>query len=403
VLLFSCKTEDTPATADLSQVAMDLSAPDLGGQPDLTPGPDLTMLPACLHGQERKPNGMCACISDDDLICGEGHCCATTNPCQPPTQETMYRCAPPAKRQRHAMAYDATRKRALLFGGMLYPDMPFGDAYEHTPDSWYPVRAAGNTPPARHSAAMAFDEVNNRLLMFGGQARALSMYFNDLWAFDGKSWTELLVPSPPSRRGLHGMVYDSNRRVMVLFGGDENGMALKNDLYEFNVATARWVQRDPGGGAGLPLPREGFGMAYDAKNRRTVIFGGVRATYAYLNDTWAWNGTNWTQIPTPGPPLGPPIRAYFSMAYDANRQVIVAFGGETVGGFFTALGDTWELDGNTWIRRTPMRSPSGRKGHSMIYDPGRKQVLMFGGQANDAMDAVSELWAWDGNTWMRLN
>ena len=42
-------------------------------------------------------------------------------------------------------------------------------------------------------------------------------------------------------------------------------------------------------------------MAYDSKRGRTVLFGGS-AGNVNLNDTWEWDGQDWTQVADTGPP-----------------------------------------------------------------------------------------------------
>jgi hypothetical protein len=73
-----------------------------------------------------------------------------------------------------------------------------------------------------------------------------------------------------------------------------------------------------------------------------VLFGGRvtnSSSTAYLQDTWEWDGTAWTQRVI----AGPSVREDHAMAYDSGRHVIVLFGG--LGPNFTDLSDTWELGG----------------------------------------------------------
>jgi hypothetical protein len=65
------------------------------------------------------------------------------------------------------------------------------------------------------------------------------------------------------------------------------------------------------------------------------LFGG-RSGATYFNETWAWNGSTWTQINAPGP-AG---RARLGFAYDGSDGYFVLFGGGSAGGF---VGDTWHL------------------------------------------------------------
>jgi len=92
-----------------------------------------------------------------------------------------------------------------------------------------------------------------------------------------------------------------------------------------------------------------------------------RGDSALLNDTWIWNGANWTQV---FPPMSPPARRFDGdgMAYDPATKKVVLFGGNTQNGTF--LGDTWTWDGvaQTWTQMFPATSPSARAGHGMATD-----------------------------------
>jgi hypothetical protein len=91
-------------------------------------------------------------------------------------------------------------------------------------------------------------------------------------------------------------------------------------------------------------------MAFDLAAGRIVLFGGATdwtgASAVVLNDTWEWDGTNWTKR---NPTASPPPRHYHAMTYDLARGAIVVFGGRsTING--TALSDAWEWSSsaNTW-------------------------------------------------------
>jgi hypothetical protein len=72
-------------------------------------------------------------------------------------------------------------------------------------------------------------------------------------------------------------------------------------------------------------------MAYDADHGQMVLFGGGTNgdTLGFLNDTWTWDGTNWTQQS-----LGksPAARILAAMAYDADHNQVVLFGGDDSNG-----------------------------------------------------------------------
>jgi hypothetical protein len=78
-------------------------------------------------------------------------------------------------------------------------------------------------------------------------------------------------------------------------------------------------------------------MAYDEAAGNAVLFGGVNRANKFLNSTWTWDGTTWTQQ---HPATIPPAREFASMAYDAVAGNAVLFGGDR-DPKAPSLGDTW--------------------------------------------------------------
>ena len=76
------------------------------------------------------------------------------------------------------------------------------------------------------------------------------------------------------------------------------------------------------------------------------------------------------------PADAPPSRRSHGMAYDSARGVVVMFGGNSAG----FLDDTWEYDGTTWTEVLPAAKPPPREVMGMTYDPTSARVVMFGGR-----------------------
>jgi hypothetical protein len=111
-------------------------------------------------------------------------------------------------------------------------------------------------------------------------------------------------------------------------------------------------------------------MTFDSARGRVVLFGGISSS-VWMNDTWEWDGNEWTQrIVTPSPAP----RYAHAMAWDAVRTRTVLFSGRG------AAADTWTWDGATWRQELPSTSPPARQSHAMASDIVRGRVVLFGGE-----------------------
>lgn len=204
---------------------------------------------------------------------------------------------------------------------------------------WGPI-ATPTSPPARSDALLAFDVLNNRMLLYGGS------WLNDFWSLAGGTWTQLFPATLPSAR-LHA-----------------------------GVTT-------------VPLLGE------------IVLYGGLGTTGRYaLDETWRYDGTNWQQLA----PLTTPGGLYrHGLAFDEARQTTVLFGGRYDSWIQNQTkADTWEFVNGDWTLATPVVSPPGLVDVAMSWHPGMNQVLLFGG-LDSSGNAHDETWAYDGTTWTQIS
>jgi hypothetical protein len=162
------------------------------------------------------------------------------------------------------------------------------------------------------------------------------------------------------------------------------------------AATAQpsdWVQLLP---PVSPSPRGYFAMAYDADSDRIILFGGFDGT-KHLRDTWAFDGTTWKRLFPNHPPTA---RAAAQMAYDAVAHRIVLFGGYDGQNH---LGDTWTFNGATsqWRQQMPAHSPPAATGPMLFPDPVNAQVDVFGGYNGQFYQL--DMWQWQGTDWKQLH
>jgi N-acetylneuraminic acid mutarotase len=207
----------------------------------------------------------------------------------------------PADRFGHAMAYDPSSGRILMFGGRV-GDMEFLNdmwAFDGAANTWTKLSPAGDQPAVRGNASMAYDPAARRMILFGGQN--LETEFGDTWAYDpaANKWTELhpsgVVPTPRSGQDL---VCDSSRVVLIMFGGSYDpvtglGLDYFNETWTYDPFANIWTKLDVLGKA-APSPRSGQSVVYDPSGGRLIMFGGRGNSSmnnssgdAYLDDTWA--------------------------------------------------------------------------------------------------------------------
>ena len=120
--------------------------------------------------------------------------------------------------------------------------------------------------------------------------------------------------------------------------------------------------------------------------------GGQAAANALRGDTWLWDGAKWTQAQD----TGPAARHAHAQAYDAARNEVVLFGGETGAGI---AGDTWAWDGTVWTQEAHFGPPPAAFA-GLAFDG--TVSLLYGGVASPT-DPNSKVftgtWQWDGEHW----
>lgn len=196
------------------------------------------------------------------------------------------------------------------------------------------------------------------------------------------TWEPVYVPP----MGEHALAYDAANKRTVLFGGSV-GTKASSETWLWDGL--KWTLRNP---PAFPPPRTSLALAYDAARQRTVLFGGYGES-AERADTWEWDGSTWLATSAP---VSPPARFGHAMAYDAARQRVILFGGRGNHDF----SDTWEWNGRAWAQLAPTNVPKARSWHSMAYDSSRKRVVLFGGSTSSGY--LADTWEWDGNDWTEV-
>jgi hypothetical protein len=238
---------------------------------------------------------------------------------------------------------------------------------------------------------MAWDPVGGRLVMFGGRNGATD--FQDTWAFDpaGRTWSPLVTSCRrgticPPARSAHGMVWSSVLRKILMFGG-QTGETARNDLWAFDGKA--WSQLKT---TGAPSPRYYFGMAEDAASGRIILLGGVAADYQGLTDTWildparlTWTKARGTVVPEPSTGMG--------MAWVPSVGAVVAAGGAVAPSCSTGAKNAWAFDvaSETWRQlQTTGGPPTPRVNAYLVTDSCRSSAVFYGMPGNQIVPLPKE-------------
>lgn len=297
--------------------------------------------------------------------------------------------AHPGVRNGHAMAYDAERRRAVMFGGADAAAVR-GDTWAWRGPSigWTPL--AGDGPSPRTFPAMAYDGRRRVVLLFGGNRvlfgddDSARTFLSDTWLLDGARWRLVRGPGPGPRAEA-AVAYDAARGRVVLFGGYRrvaSGVERLGDTWEWDGA--RWRQLAATG----PAPRNGASLAYDERTRRVVLVGGPPRLVT--PEVWSWDGARWRV--DPGPP--PPPRFNAVMAYHTGLKALLRFGGWT--GEHRAA-DTWVRLPSGW-RDLALSGPAPRNHAAIAHDRLRGRTVLFGG--HDGARVFGDTWEFDGHAWV---
>ena len=289
----------------------------------------------------------------------------------------------PSPRYAAAMAYDAARGKTVLFGGSDGSQTYSRETWIWDGRTWSQLTPV-TSPPAQYGASMAYDPIRQNVVLFGGDGST--------WTWDGTNWTQRRPATSPAGRLFPGLVWDGATANMLLFGGDGIPSGHYNDTWTWDGTN--WTQQLPANSPTFRSPN----IAYDAAHSKVVVFGGFGCCTAfggdeYFNDTWIWDGSNWTHL---NPSLSPYPRGYAAMGFHTVIGQVVLFGGETPGVLYPGrTNDTWTWDGTNWTRVDGTPSPSAREMPSSAYDSARGAFVLFGG--NDPTPALGDTWIWTGS------
>lgn len=199
----------------------------------------------------------------------------------PEHQPTAATCCSPTE-----MVTDPATPALWLTMGLL-------QMWSWTGSDWA-VRTPAPRPPERFEYGLAFDEQLGGVVAVCGYAGEgvpangeAAPYHDDTWLWKAGSWAEIL-PSTKPGRGPCVAVYDAAHAELVVFSGFYG---------TFTYSRGTWTARHPAHVP--PIESETAAFAYDPKTQQSVLVGGNPSAQQPedLNQTWSWDGIDWTHQP----------------------------------------------------------------------------------------------------------
>ncbi len=295
------------------------------------------------------------------------------------------------------MTYDSKKKEVCLFGGANEAEV-LNDLWVLKNNTWQLVQTR-KKPQARTFANLTYDPLADRLILFGGNkvlfgtGEEKDILLDDTWEFRDNDWHQMTTNRAPCPRAEAAMVYDENKKRIVLFGGyaiDKDGEYIKlSDTWEFY--DNQWHLASEIG----PSGRHGAAMIYDIVQKSVVIFGGSTTDKQYgagTGETWCWDGVEWKKFVASQP------RGIFNAAASIDEEYnFIRFGGWDGS---NRTDETWKLMNGQWQLVPLTSSPSPRNHSGMAFESHKKRIVLFGG--HNGTHVFGDTWVFSKGKWKKL-
>ncbi|MBY0112944.1 MAG: hypothetical protein K2Y21_08990 [Phycisphaerales bacterium] len=289
-----------------------------------------------------------------------------------------------------AIAYSQSSDEVVLFGG-LADSQALGDTWVYNAGAWTKATPA-HAPSPRAFTAACGDSTRQRMVVHGGHCGVTTtlagILSNATWAWNGTDWQQISSSGPAVERAA--MAYDPVRDRSLLVGGTGPSGLLVNS-YEFDHATSTWAALTISGTR--PAPRTLASIVFDPSRDVFFLFGGLDAAGAPLADTWEYDpkralNVRWRSIAA----TGPAARSQAGFVFDSVRNVALLHGGRVSGGNTAEL---WSFNGTSWSL-VSSDGPLARSGHAAVALQGGSFLMVTGDCYSIANACSTETWIWRG-------
>ena len=243
--------------------------------------------------------------------------------------------------------------------------------------------------PKSRYGSVSWKDGSGNAYVFGGYNG--TSYFNDLWMFNGTSWSQVTnAGTPPSVR-FGAVAWTDNTGNAYVFGGKYSTYFL-NDLWRFDGTWSPVTNTDRG--LGTPSRRDGA-VSWKDSSGNAYVFGGDNGDY--LNDLWMFNGTSWSPVTNTNGGLGTPSLRSAAVSWTDNAGNAYVFGGYNGSSF---LNDLWKFNGTIWSPVTNAGTPPDRRIKAVLWKDSSGNVYVFGGYSGTSF--LNDLWMFNGTSWSEV-
>ncbi|MFN0086004.1 MAG: kelch repeat-containing protein [Blastocatellia bacterium] len=189
--------------------------------------------------------------------------------------------ARPKARYGSTAIFDPVTRSLVQFAGFTSESGRFQDtqSFSLAGRAWADWTPAGDKPQVRCLLSSAFDRVNRRMIIYGGQRNGP---LDDLWSFDlaQRRWSNLTSSQRPSGRWYTSSFIDRDGRFLIFGGFTSAGNS--NELWAFDFSVNQWAKADA---ANPPSARNGGMSVFIEEENRLLLFGGS-TNGGLANDLW---------------------------------------------------------------------------------------------------------------------
>lgn len=281
--------------------------------------------------------------------------------------------------------FDEARKNFVVFGGTSANNVA---SRTWVWDGVWKKPASPTQPVARSNAAMAYDASRAKVVMFGGIS-LLGGPLSDTWTWDGQAWKEEFPLTPPEARHGASLAFDRKRNKVVLFGGQDGNGAFPETTFTWDGSN--WTQVPT---SLSPPGRSSAGFAYDPVSEKSYLLGGMGPFGIPKVETWTFNGSDWTAIPWVGPL--PEFNAQGArLVFDAPRAKL------TMMNFGNAGTQVFAWSGAAWSPLGTFPKIQFDFFPVIAFDQRLNEVIYWSLDSSDADFDRGQFWRWNGTSFKR--